>query len=86
MIKAAIKKADTLGKPLIMLEGNPNYYSRFEFKPVKEFGISIALPNWAPEVARILPLSKLIEILKVKLFILFILIKLIKPPQARHKS
>ncbi|HEX8965402.1 MAG TPA: N-acetyltransferase, partial [Patescibacteria group bacterium] len=67
LIKTVIKKADELEEPLIMLEGNPSYYSRFGFKPGKEFGISIALPHWAPEAAMILPLSKYNQAIKGKI-------------------
>jgi putative acetyltransferase len=59
LIREAIRKADELGEPLIVLEGSPVYYPRFGFKPAKEFGISIDLPDWAPEeAAMVLPLRK----------------------------
>jgi len=67
LIKTAIKKTDALGEPFIILEGNPNYYSRFGFKPGKDFGISIAPPHWAPDAALILPLSKYNQAIKGKI-------------------
>lgn len=58
LIKAAINKADQLGEPLIVLEGDSRYYPRFGFQPSKRFGITIHLPDWAPEEAGMVhPLS-----------------------------
>jgi putative acetyltransferase len=58
LIRAAIDKADRRGEPLIVLEGSPRYYPRFGFRPSKEFGITIPLPDWVPEEAgMVLPLS-----------------------------
>jgi putative acetyltransferase len=51
LVTAAIEKADRRREPLIMLEGHPNYYTRFGFRPSREFGISVPLPDWAPEEA-----------------------------------
>jgi len=86
LIKAAIKKADALGEPLIMLEGDPNYYLRFGFKPGKEFDISIALPHWAPEAAMILPLSKYNQDIKGKIIYPPYFDKVNQPPSARQKA
>ena len=85
LIKAAIKKADALGESLIMLEGDPNYYLRFEFKPGKEFGISIALPHWAPEAAMILPLSKYNQDIKGKIIYPPAFDKVNNPSHAQQK-
>jgi putative acetyltransferase len=58
LITAAIEKADQKGEPLIVLEGSPQYYPRFGFRPSIELGIRIPLPDWAPEeAAMVLPLS-----------------------------
>jgi putative acetyltransferase len=58
LITAAIEKADRQGEPLIVLEGSPRYYLRFGFQPASGFGITIRLPDWAPEeAAMVLPLS-----------------------------
>ncbi len=83
LIKAAIKKTDALGEPLIMLEGDPNYYLRFGFKPGKEFGIGIALPHWAPEAAMILPLSKYNQDSKGKIIYPPYFDKVNRPPHTR---
>lgn len=86
LIKTAIKKADALGEPLIMLEGDPNFYLRFGFKPGKEFGISIALPHWAPEAAMILPLSKYSQDIKGKIVYPSYFDKVNQPPSARQQK
>jgi putative acetyltransferase len=51
LIETATQKADQRGEPMIILEGSPRYYPRFGFKPAKDFGIEIHLPDWAPEEA-----------------------------------
>ncbi len=43
--------ADANGEPLVVLEGDPNYYSRFGFVPASSHGIELPLPDWAPEAA-----------------------------------
>ncbi|HEY6834838.1 MAG TPA: N-acetyltransferase [Gaiellaceae bacterium] len=59
LITTAIEKADQKGEPLIVLEGSPQYYPRFGFRPSIEFDIRIHLPDWAPEeAAMVLPLSR----------------------------
>ena len=82
LIKTVIKNADELGEPLIMLEGDPSYYTRFGFKSGKEFGISIALPHWAPEAAMVLPLSKYNQDIKGKIIYPSYFAKVNKPPHA----
>jgi putative acetyltransferase len=58
LVRAAIDKADRRGEPLIVLEGDPRYYSRFGFRPSRELGITISLPDGVPEEAGMaLPLS-----------------------------
>jgi putative acetyltransferase len=51
LVMAAIAKADRRGEPLIVLEGSPDYYPRFGFRPSRQLGISINLPDWAPDDA-----------------------------------
>ena len=51
LVMAAIEKADRRREPLIVLEGSPAYYPRFGFRPSRQFGITIPLPDWAPEEA-----------------------------------
>jgi putative acetyltransferase len=43
--------ADARGEPLVVLEGDPGYYSRFGFRPASSHGIELPLPDWAPEAA-----------------------------------
>lgn len=58
LIRAAIGAADQLGEPLITLEGSPEYYPRFGFRPAANYGVTINLPEWAPlEAAMVYPLS-----------------------------
>lgn len=39
LMRAAIRKADELLEPLILLEGNPAYYGRFGFRPASRLGL-----------------------------------------------
>ena len=58
LVRAATAIADQLGEPLVVLEGSPQYYSRFGFDPAERYGITIHLPDWAPpEAAQVMPLS-----------------------------
>lgn len=58
LVTAAIEKADERRELLIMLEGHPDYYTRFGFRPSRQFGIGVPLPDWAPEEAGMVrPLS-----------------------------
>ncbi|HYN33106.1 MAG TPA: N-acetyltransferase [Ilumatobacteraceae bacterium] len=43
--------ADARGEPIVVLEGDPRYYSRFGFKPAASHGIELPLPDWAPAAA-----------------------------------
>jgi putative acetyltransferase len=43
--------ADAQGEPLVVLEGDPRYYSRFGFQPAVNHGIELPLPDWAPPAA-----------------------------------
>ncbi len=38
-------------EPLIVLEGDPAYYSRFGFEHAAPLGIDLPLPDWAPSEA-----------------------------------
>lgn len=45
------------GEPLMVLEGDPKYYSRFGFEFAPGLGIHIHLPSWAPpEAAQVMRL------------------------------
>ena len=49
---------DAAGAPLIVLEGDPAYYSRFGFEHSVPLGITMRLPEWAsPEAAQVLRLG-----------------------------
>ncbi len=46
------------GEPLMVLEGDPKYYSRFGFESATALGVHIHLPSWAPpEAAQVLRLA-----------------------------
>lgn len=50
--------ADARGEPLVVLEGDPRYYSRFGFEPAASHGIELPLPDWAPSAAaQVIPLT-----------------------------
>lgn len=51
LVRTAVTKADERGEPLVVLEGSPLYYPRFGFRPAKELGISVHLPDGVPEEA-----------------------------------
>ena len=58
LVPAALRTADQLGEPLVLLEGSPRYYPRFGFRDCRKFGISITLPDWAPpDAGMMFPLS-----------------------------
>ena len=57
LVRAVTAAADERGLPLVALEGDPRYYSRFGFEHSVKFGIHIDLPSWAPpEAAQVLRL------------------------------
>jgi putative acetyltransferase len=51
LVRAVCDRADALGEPIVVLEGDPRYYSRFGFGPAAEHGITLPLPDWAPPAA-----------------------------------
>lgn len=51
LVEAVLGVADALGEPLVILEGDPAYYSRFGFEHALPRGIEIDLPDWAPPEA-----------------------------------
>ncbi len=51
LVTTATALADAHGEPLVVLEGDPRYYSRFGFLPASSHGIELPLPDWAPEAA-----------------------------------
>jgi len=57
LVRAVAALVDDAGEPLIVLEGDPRYYSRFGFEFAPKYGIQIHLPSWAPpEAAQVLRL------------------------------
>ncbi len=58
LVRAVSEIADRFGDPLIVLEGDPAYYSQFGYEPAATLGIDMPLPDWAPpEAAQVLRLS-----------------------------
>lgn len=58
LVRAVCEAAERTGNGMVLLEGDPNYYSRFGFEPSFEYGIELPLPNWAPrEAGQLLRLS-----------------------------
>ena len=58
LVPALTAIVDAAGEPVIVLEGNPIYYSRFGFEHSVPLGITIPLPDWAPsEAGQVLKLS-----------------------------
>jgi putative acetyltransferase len=54
LVRASIEGARELGEPLLLVEGNPKYYSRFGFLRADELGLlppPEALYDWAFQVA-----------------------------------
>lgn len=45
LVEAALAWAEEQAEPLVALEGNPAYYSRFGFRPAHEFGVVGPPPN-----------------------------------------
>ena len=58
LVRSVTDLADRRGEPLVVLEGDPRYYSRFGFEPAATHGITLPLPDWAPtEAAQVLRLG-----------------------------
>jgi putative acetyltransferase len=51
LVDEVTARADDRGEPLVILEGSPQYYSRFGFEHSVRHGIHIILPSWAPPEA-----------------------------------
>ncbi len=51
LVQAAVARAEAVGEPIVVLEGNPAYYSRFGFEHSVAFGLTLPLPDWAPSEA-----------------------------------
>ncbi|WP_328460823.1 N-acetyltransferase [Actinoplanes sp. NBC_00393] len=48
LVHAVLGGADALGEPIVVLLGNPAYYSRFGFRLAAEYGITPPVAEWAP--------------------------------------
>ena len=58
LVRSVTDLADRRGERLIVLEGDPGYYSRFGFEAAAGHEITMPLPDWAPaEVAQVLRLT-----------------------------
>jgi putative acetyltransferase len=59
LVRAVAARAEELGAPLVVLEGDPAYYGRFGFEWSVPLGIHVDLPSWAPpEAAQVLRLRR----------------------------
>ncbi|HTN78514.1 MAG TPA: N-acetyltransferase [Acidimicrobiales bacterium] len=58
LMRAVSAEAEARREPLVILQGNPRYYSRFGFEWSVPVGITMDLPDWAPrEAAQVLKLG-----------------------------
>lgn len=48
LVHTALGAADALDEALVVLLGDPRYYSRFGFRLAEEFGIVPPVPEWRP--------------------------------------
>ncbi|BCJ77564.1 N-acetyltransferase [Catellatospora sp. IY07-71] len=46
LMHAVLGAADALGEPLVLLLGDPDYYSRFGFRPAQELGVVPPVAEW----------------------------------------
>ncbi|MFD2028631.1 GNAT family N-acetyltransferase [Promicromonospora aerolata] len=51
LVRAALAGAEQAGEPLVVLEGSPKYYGSLGFRPARDHGIEMRLPDWAPPEA-----------------------------------
>ena len=51
LVEASLQIADSLGEPIVILEGSPAYYGPLGFEHSIRYGIEIHLPSWAPSEA-----------------------------------
>jgi putative acetyltransferase len=48
LMHAVLGAADALDEPLVVLLGDPRYYSRFGFRLAEEYSITPPVPEWRP--------------------------------------
>jgi len=51
LVQTALRAAQRVEEPLVVLEGSPQYYGRLGFQYAGDHGITIDLPEWAPSEA-----------------------------------
>jgi putative acetyltransferase len=51
LVREVIARTEDRGEPLVVLQGDPNYYGRLGFEPSVPLGIHLPLPSWAPAEA-----------------------------------
>jgi putative acetyltransferase len=51
LLHAVCAVCDDRGEPLVVLQGDPRYYSRVGFEASAALGITMDLPDWAPAEA-----------------------------------
>ncbi len=51
LVQTACAAADEQGEPVVVVEGDPRYYSRFGFEDARTHGLVLPLPEWAPPEA-----------------------------------
>jgi putative acetyltransferase len=49
LMHAVLGAADALDESLVVLLGDPRYYSRFGFRLAEEYGITPPVPQWRPD-------------------------------------
>jgi putative acetyltransferase len=58
LVVEALRRADSSGAALVILEGSPAYYPRFGFRDARTLGVTVDLPDWAsPDSGQVYPLS-----------------------------
>lgn len=48
LMHASLGAADALDEPLVVLLGDPRFYSRFGFRLAEQYGITPPVPEWRP--------------------------------------
>ena len=58
LVHESTQIADRQGEPIVVLEGDPRYYSKLGFVAAGDHGITMPLPDWAPvEAAQVMLLT-----------------------------
>lgn len=51
LVRDALRRAADSGEDVVVLEGDPRYYSRFGFRHAAPLGLELPVPEWAPSEA-----------------------------------